>query len=288
MRSILILTDFSDAAFRAAKYACNLTGLLQVDRIVLFHAFQTIAVTTDMPAYPVRTEYEMYQESIKALNLLHDRIRPMVRQDVKIDLLAVDAVLPEMINQQCREQNIDMIVMGVSGKSGLEKLLMGSTTARMLETSEFPILIVPKEAQGGKEIKTIVFTTDLKDISGIPVDQLYSFLDAFKSAICVVNVETPAEEGKYSPETKEVIAGLHHLLDKYHPSFYYLEGDEIVRSVLVFAGDRQSALIITVPRKHSFFSAIFHKSISKKLAYNSSIPLLSLPGREFPHSGEPG
>src|SRR5258705_6879147 len=157
MQSILILTDFSDAAFRAAEYGCNLTGLLQINRIVLFHAFQTIAVTTDMPVYPVKTEYEVYRESMEALGLLHDRLKPIVGKDVKIELLAVDAVLPEMINQQCREQNIDMIVMGVSGKSGLEKLLMGSTTARMLQTSEFPILIVPKEAKFGKEIKTIVF-----------------------------------------------------------------------------------------------------------------------------------
>jgi hypothetical protein len=50
-----------------------------------------------------------------------------------------------------------------------------------------------------------------------------------------------------------------------------------VESILIFAGDHKASLIITVPKKHSFFSAIFHKSISKNLAYNSSIPLLSLP-----------
>lgn len=266
IRSMLILTDFSDAAFRAAEYACNLTGLLQINRIVLFHAYQTIAVTTGLPVSSVKADYQILQESMDALNVLHDRLKPIVGQDVRIDLLALDAVLPEMINQQCREQNIDMIVMGV-----------GNSTARMLKTSEFPILIIPKEAQVGKEIKTIVFATDLEDISGIPVDQLYSFLDAFKSDIFVVNVETPVEEEKFSPETKEVIAGLHRLLDDYHPFFYYLEGDDTVQSILVFAGDRKASLIITVPKKHSFFSAIFHKSVSKKLVYNSSIPLLSLP-----------
>jgi len=274
---MLILTDFSEAAFRAAEYACGLTGSLQVDRIVLCHAFQTIAVTTDLPVSPVKTDHRIYLESMEALGLLHDRIKPLVGQAVKIDLLALDAVLPEMINQQCREMGIDMIVMGVSGKSGLKKLLMGSSTARMLETSEFALLIVPKDAQVRSEIKTIVFTTDLTDISAMPVPLLYSFLDAFKSEICVVNVETPTEEKKYSPETKEAIAGLHHLLDRYPSSFYFLEGDDVTQTILVFAGHHKASLVISVPKRHPFLSAFFHKSISKRLAYNSSIPLLFLP-----------
>ena len=277
MKSMLILSDFSEAAFRAAEYACALTGLLQIDRIVLFHAYQSIVATMDLPLATVKNDGQIYLESMEELGLLHDRLKPLVGQAVKIDLLAVDAVLPEMINQQCREQDIDMIVMGVSGKSGLEKLLMGSTTSRVLETSEFPVLIVPREAPVGREVKTIVFTTDLMDIAAIPVDRLYSFLDAFKAELCVVNVEATAEEGKYSPEKKETIAGLHRLLEKYRSSFYFLEGDDTVESILICAKDHKASLIITVPKKRSFLSAIFHKSISKSLAYNSSIPLLSLP-----------
>jgi len=277
MKSMLILTDFSEAAFRAAEYACVLTGLLQIRRIILYHAYQTIVATIDPPVSPVKNNRQVYLESMEALGMLNDRLKAMVGPAVQIDLFAVDAFFPELINQRCKEEDVDIIVMGVSGKSGLEKLVMGSTTARMLKTSGYPLLIVPRETPLGREIKTIVFTTDLHDISTIPGDQLYSFLDAFKADICVVNVETSAEEGKYSPETKEAIAGLHRLLDRYHPSFYYLEGDDTVESILVFAGDRKGSLIIAVPKKHDFFSTIFHKSISKNLAYNSPVPLLSLP-----------
>jgi len=259
MKSMLILSDFSEAAFRAAEYACALTGLLQIDRIVLFHAYQSIVATMDLPLATVKNDGQIYLESMEELGLLHDRLKPLVGQAVKIDLLAVDAVLPEMINQQCREQDIDMIVMGVSGKSGLEKLLMGSTTSRVLETSEFPVLIVPREAPVGREVKTIVFTTDLMDIAAIPVDRLYSFLDAFKAELCVVNVEATAEEGKYSPEKKETIAGLHRLLEKYRSSFYFLEGDDTVESILICAKDHKASLIITVPKKLSL--QFFHPFI---------------------------
>ena len=276
MKSMLILTDFSEPAFRAAEYACGLTGLLQIRRIILYHAYQTFIATTDLPVSPVKNNQEVYMESMEALGLLHDRIKPMVEHTVQIDLFATDAFLPELINQRCREEEVDIIVMGVSGTSGFEKLLLGSTTSRILERSEFPVLIVPNEALIGREIKSIVLTTDLKNIPGIPVDQLYTFLDAFKADLNVVHVEPIAEE-KYPPETREAITGLHHLLDKYHPDFHYINAEDIVETVLAFAGNQHASLIITVPKTHSFLSAIFHKSISRNLAYNSRIPLLSLP-----------
>jgi len=277
MRSMLILTDFSEASFRAAEYSCQLTGLLQIRRIVLYHAYQTIVAATDLPVSPVKNSRQIYMECMESLGLLHDRLLSMLESGVKVDLVADEIFLPEGINQLCRQEEIDLIVMGMSGKSRLEKLAMGSTTARMMETCRLPLLIVPREAIIGRRIKTLVFATDLKSISTLPVAQLHAFLDAFKADVCVVNVETPVEEAKYSPEAKEVITGLHQFLDKYNPAFYYIEGDDVVKSLLVFAGGHKASLIVAVPKTHSFFSTIFHKSVCKKLAYNSPIPFLALP-----------
>ncbi len=212
---------------------------------------------------------------MEALGLLHDRVKPMVENAVKIELLAEDTPLPVRINRLCKEKDIDFIVIGVSGRSGLGKLL-GSTTTEVLKISEFPVLVVPNEALVGREIKTIVFTTDLKDISGIPVNQLNTFLEAFKADMYVVNVKSEAAD-KYTTEMEAAITGLHDLLDNYHASFHYITGDNIVEEVLNFAEQHKASLIITVPKRHSFFFALFHKSISKSLAYNSQIPLVSLP-----------
>ena len=276
MRSMLILTDFSEAAFRAAEYACELSGSLQTKRIVLYHAYQTIIPPTDLPVFPIKENHQIYLESMEALGLLHDRLKPMVGAGVKIDMLATDAVLPEQINQLAKKEEIDVIVMGVSGRSGIEKLLMGSTTSRVLETSEFPVLIVPGKAPIGKGVKGIVFTTDLKDTSGIPADRLQAFLDAFKADVYVVNVD-PATEETYSPEMKEAIAGLHGLLDKYHAAFHYLHGNDIAERILSFAGAHHASLVIAVPKARNFVAAVFHSSVSEKLTHNSHIPLLSLP-----------
>jgi nucleotide-binding universal stress UspA family protein len=277
MKSMLILTDFSEAALRAAEYACELVDSLQISRIVLYHAYQTIIPGTDLPSSTTITQQQIYLESMELLGLLHDRIRSLVDPTIKIDLLAEEtALLPDLLNQLSRKEAIDIIVMGVSGKSGLEKLLMGSFTAEVLRSSEFPVLIVPPEAFIGREIKSIVFSTDLKDYSIIPTSLLHKFLDTFPAELHVVNVQPEAKE-KYLSETEESIAKLHTILDKYNPVFHYIQGDDIVADILTFSEEHDASLIIAVPKKHSFLSAVFHKSISKKLAYNSQIPLLCLP-----------
>lgn len=276
MKSLLVLTDFSEAAFRAAEYACTLAEPLQIKRIVLFHAYQTIVGGTELPVTTADNNRRIYFESMEALALLHDRLKPLAGNAVTMDMLSEDMLLPGPINQRCREENIDMIVMGVSGKSGLEELLLGSTTAQMLEASELPVLIVPRDALIGRTIKTIVFTTNLEDFAVLPVNHLFPFLDTFRAELCVVNVAPGADE-KYTPETQDSIKGLHALLEKYHPSFHYLSDDDVVKGILGFAGQHHASLIITVPKKRSFLSALFHKSVPKKLAYGSPVPLLSLP-----------
>jgi len=252
---------------------------MNIRQIVLYHAFNTIVPGTDMPILVTPDDKQIYLESIEELSLLRDRLKPMVGTSVKIDVLAENISLPELperINFLCKERSVDFIVMGVSGKSKFEKIMIGSTTSEMLKSSEFPVLVVPNEALIEREIKTIVFTTDLEDVSGIPAHQINSFLDMFNANIDVVNVKPDTAE-RYKPEMETSIIGLHHLLDKYHASFHYIKEDDVVEGILEFAEQHKASLIITVPKKHNFFPGLFHKSVSKKLVYNSKVPMLSLP-----------
>jgi nucleotide-binding universal stress UspA family protein len=248
----------------------------------LYHAYKTVLPATDLPSDMVDiNNQQVYRESLEALGLMHDRLRPMVEHTVKIDLLAEDTVLvdvAELIRKRSTDEAIDLIVMGVSGKSGLEKLFLGSTTAAVLKSGELPVLIVPQDIFLGKPINTIVFTSDLKDVGAIPVQLLHEFLDALGGKLSVVNVKQKTTE-KYSPEMEEAIAGLHNLLAGYAPSFHYIKGDDTAKEILLFAEEQRASLIVAVHQKHGFWSRLFHESITKKLAYNSKVPLLSLPAQ---------
>jgi len=280
MKSMLFLTDFSEAAFRAAEYGCELAGSLGVKRIVLYHAFQPAFAGTPDATAILSDDPQIYLERMESLGLLQDRLKPMVGKEVSFDMVADDTVLAglaESVNKRSSKEGIGLIVMGASGKSGVEKFLLGSTTTEVLKSAECPTLIVPEDTVLGKGIKTIVFTSDLKEVGAIPMQPLYEFLDAMPGKLQVVNVEPEARD-RYSLEREKAITGLHQLLDKYDPDFNYITGNDIVKDILNFSGKQQSPLIIAVHQKHGFIPGLFHKSVTKKLAYHSSIPLLSLPG----------
>lgn len=281
MKTMLILTDFSEQAFRAAEYACELAGCLHIKQIVLYHSYQPVMAYAGPSETAINANLQQtYTENMEALGLLQDRLKSMLPRDINIEMVAKETGvggIPYWIDQQSGKESIDIIVMGISGRSGLDKFLMGSTTAEILRKNKWPVLVVPEAVPLGRGIKTIVFTSDLKETDSIPADQLYEFLEALPAKLQVVNVERETE-GKYSPDTEKGISALHKLLDKYDPGFNYITGDDTVKEILGFAKQQQASLIIAVHQQRGFLSSIFHKSVTKKLAYNSDIPLLSLPG----------
>ncbi len=276
MKTMLLLTDFSENAFRAAQYACTLVLPLGVVRILLFHAYPTVIGGTDLPVDVSPENRKVYEESLEALGMLHDRLRPLTGHSVRMDMMAEDILLPDEINQLCKREAVDLVVMGASGKTGLDKWLLGSTAAQVLSASETPVLVVPGETQLGRKIAHIVFSTNLKDITAVPRGALREFINAFGAMLHVVNVAPVAEEN-YDPETKTAITELHTLFDEYHPSFHYIQGDDVAAQLLAFAEQYPHALIITIPRKHQVFYRMLHKSVSREIVSGlRTVPLLSL------------
>ncbi|MGG7665545.1 universal stress protein [Dyadobacter sp. BHUBP1] len=272
---MLILTDFSEGAFRAAEYACGLTGPLQISRVVLYHAFQTVVGGAEIPV--VQDGQQIYLESMQELGLVHDRIRPLIDSTITIDLMAEDAYLSERINTLCEEQSIDIMAIGVAGKSGLEKLLVGSTTTQIQRTSAYPLLIVPEEALIGGALATVVFTTDLQDLPVRQANRLMEILNAFRPELHVVNVRYEGEERRAAEDDADLSA-LRSTFAQYDPKFHFIEGDDTAAQILAFSQLHNASMIVAVHRKHGFLSGLFHRSVAGKLAHNARIPVLNLPG----------
>ncbi|HVI48767.1 MAG TPA: universal stress protein [Chitinophaga sp.] len=282
MKSMLILTDFSENAFRAAEYACQLAIPLQIGHVILYHAYQPFIVATDLPANIPPNDQETYAENMEALGLQHDRLRSVLPQHISIEMQAENSVLPERINQLCREKTVELMVMGASSKSGMEKFLTGSTSSLMVETSEAPLLIVPPDVPLGHTLSDIIFTTDLEDPAALSVHQLYKFLDVLPAKLHVVNI-APQTGEQYSPQTRDAIDAMHRIFEKYNAEFHYVDKvdtPDTTAGILDFAAQYRASLIIAVPKKHSFVYDLFHKSVSKTLAKKSDVPLLYLPSRQ--------
>ena len=98
-------------------------------------------------------------------------------------------------------------------------------------------------------------------------------LDTFSPQLHILNVN----ENHYIELSEEYEAEKNQLQDMfadYNPLFYFMRLFDVDEAINQFADDKQIDLIISVHKEHSFLEKIFRSSHTKKLAYQSKVPLL--------------
>lgn len=81
--------------------------------------------------------------SCELIKPLADRVRDLLRQDgVAADSLALEGKPAETIIQAARDNDCDLIVLGSHGRTGLDRLLMGSVSQQVVTHAKCPVLVV--------------------------------------------------------------------------------------------------------------------------------------------------
>jgi nucleotide-binding universal stress UspA family protein len=116
---------------------------------------------------------------------------------------AVDTGDPvRLIATAAKRLGCDLIVMGTHGLSGLEKVLIGSTTERMLRRASLPVLAIPQsssEAVGAQEPApswpgaAILVPVDLREQSARDVRDAEQIARAFATNMVLVHVVSPLQ-----------------------------------------------------------------------------------------------
>lgn len=275
METILVLTDFSDTSLHAAKYALHLAERFDTRRLLVVNTYRILAPATDIPLDP-ETGEDLRQASLRSLHTFQNMLGPAIQvPPITIQLISMEADLIEAVNEISVSEKVDLIVMGMTGKSGVINTLMGSNSSRLLKGCNLPLLIVPKDAPIELP-KLVALATDLKEVKGkVSSDAFTHFLDILHPALFVVNVADSEES--YDPETQKGISNLHELLDSYGARYYYINAVDIVDGINAFVREHHISLIIAIHEMHTGLAGIFHKSVSKKLASRIEVPLMILP-----------
>lgn len=141
-KHILIPVDGSPNAARAVEKAAGLAKAFG----------STITLVTVIDNYPFagvggdfaygQVEY-LEAATANANGALRKAEEALVSQGLTCDKRVIEEhVIHEGILDTAKELRVDLIVMGSHGRHGLEKLLLGSVTTRVLGRSPVPVLVV--------------------------------------------------------------------------------------------------------------------------------------------------
>lgn len=144
VRKVMAPTDFSDHSRRVIEFAAAEAALREAE-LHLFHCVMTQMVGHPIDGTAIPVAGDLVKESERCLEKLSQAIEKTHSTVPSVEIVrAVAHGTPEQkVVEYAREHQIELIVMGSHARSGVERLLMGSTAELILRHAPCPVLIVP-------------------------------------------------------------------------------------------------------------------------------------------------
>ncbi len=269
MKKILIPTDFSENAKKAADYGISLFDSEECIFVFLNTFYIPYSAGEISYSYDGLTK----ENSEKLFEKEKERIQeqfPNLKAQLKFEFEIGDIV--GVANSFVARENIDYIIMGTKGASGLNEFLVGSRTASMIKEVECPLIIVPEKASFKKPEK-ILFTTD-KELQkeDLNLDILVEIAKKYDSRVhgyyvskSGENMNVEATFIKYDLDIK--------LVDVKHDLEVNINSDP-VDAIESYMKKYPVDLIAMISTRGNLFHELFHTSVTKKIAMHTDIPML--------------
>jgi nucleotide-binding universal stress UspA family protein len=257
MKTVIVPIDFSRTSLNTANYAVKMLSEHSDVNVILYHS------------------YEKAAEAAEASDLINELKNKLSAHTLDISThLEESDDFAESLSRFARHHGANLIVMGLTGKTKLEQMFLTSKTLKVVEKNPCPIMIVPPSASF-TQIKNIALTSDYKEVDvTIPVVPIKAVLDMFKANLHVVNVNSEHYVA-LSEDFLQQRNQIHEMFREYNPEFYFITTYDFHEIINQFVSDKKIDMIITIPRSHSFIENLFKPSNTKKLVFESTVPVLA-------------
>jgi nucleotide-binding universal stress UspA family protein len=141
-KRILCAIDFSDSSISALAYALHLAEEADA-HLTLLHVIEMppeLRENSMAPDFDIDRIHAAAQAG--ALRQLRDLIPDQARTYATVETAVVEGGAYRRILQRSTEEQADLIVMGVHGRSAVDMLVFGSTTHHVIRAATCPVLIV--------------------------------------------------------------------------------------------------------------------------------------------------
>ena len=274
MKSILLPTDFSKNSVNAINFAMQLFHdehcefhIMNIQKASAFISDDLMTVSTSATIYQtlIDTAKRSITNLINSIEAKYKNGKHNVQSIVDYDNF-IDA-----INQICDNKKIDLIVMGTHGASGLERIMFGSHTVRVMQRCSTPVLAIPQGCKF-KKPKAIVFLSDYMGLyDKKDVKALIDMSKLFSAQIDVLHIRKEEQLSEVQQNNK---AFIDECFGKLKHEFVDLKGDNIYKTVNDYIDRNHIEMLAMMNRKHSFIERLFNQHNIETFGFNIKIPFL--------------
>lgn len=189
MKNILVPIDFSIQAKYAAKVATEIAKLTN-SKIFLLHMLELPTGIVDPSSFGNSNNTPT---TLLFLKRAHEKFEKFKKLPFFDGLEVEDSVqfhkAYDGIIDESKKQHVDLIIMGSRGTSGLEEMLVGSNTEKVVRNSDVPVLVIKQDVDHFK-IENIVFASNFDQKSKVAFQKILNFASLFNARLHLLKINT--------------------------------------------------------------------------------------------------
>jgi nucleotide-binding universal stress UspA family protein len=278
MKKILVLIDFSKPSQWALEVATGIAKRAK-GQIILLH----IVEQPTSESFNVEGQIfdgDGWEDKLFTLKLI-ERSKQQLEEAAKLTENAGVSIKRELklgnpfhgIRTMITDHDVDLVVMGTSGRSKFEEMIVGSNTEKVVRHSKCPVLTV-HEKPNGKDFANIVYASSLNDNEKAFAAVVRNAQEMYNAKVHLVRINTPMN---FQPdrEVKRVMQNFARKagLQNYTMNVFSDRSEE--EGILHFAASVNADLIAMATHGRTGFAHVLVGSIAEDVVNHASKPVLT-------------
>jgi nucleotide-binding universal stress UspA family protein len=259
---VVILTDFSESAFKAVDFVYRHFKTDQINVKLLHCVTQPVSSAGIL----MRLEDLMKIDAQKNMLELTNQVQKTYHKSPDTTVLL--GQLKDVIKQLAASEGIDLIIMGTKGETNLQSRLMGSITESVIRTSSIPVLAIP-ESWYSEDLHSLTVTTAEKELESKLF--LTHFIENLRISTPSFNVLTVTKS--------DHIGLLPRSMDLGGVSFnvHTIENEDVVDGINSYMESNKIDILCVYHRHNSTLDYLFNMSVTKTICADTEVPILAIP-----------
>ena len=198
-----------------------------------------------------------------------------------------------VVSEVLKQGNMDLIVLGTHGRTGVQKLLLGSTAEAVFRRARVPVLTIGPAVQGGAHsggrFHCVLFATDFNAVSAAAAPYAVSLAQENQSRFVLLHVLPKPKPGRPERDGALSIAEALHRLEEFVPAEAELwcrpevmvqHGDAAEQILAVAKQSGADLIVLGVRGMDRLVSAAtrVEQAIAYQVVINARCPVLTIRG----------
>lgn len=279
MKKILVPTDFSKPAQTAIDLAGDIAKKSNSE-LILLHIVEEASGGSFNVTGQISSSTDNWEDKVFTARLIE-------RGKNQLEKLASDPKLSGIkIKQELRvgtpfhgmrtiitEQKVDLVVMGTSGRSKIEEMIIGSNTEKVVRHANCPVLTIQKKPVR-TDFKNIVYATSMSKDEEVFSRIVRKTQQLYDATVHLVRINTPSNFQRDSVVKKYMLDFAKKLQLKNYTINVFNDLTE-EEGIIYFADSINADMIAMATHGRTGFAHVLAGSIAEEVVSHSKRPVLT-------------